>query len=58
MATTSVPEDRSGDSTRKPAPINFDNMKAKCGHTDPMGYFGGTVCMKCAKRNHKKAMGR
>ena len=31
---------------------------AKCGHEDPLGYFSGTVCGKCARKNHKKAMGR
>jgi len=36
----------------------MDTMKAKCGHTDPMAYLGGTVCGKCARRNHRKAMGK
>ena len=34
------------------------NMKAKCGHEDPLGYFAGTVCGKCARKNQRKAMGR
>ena len=33
-------------------------MVAKCGHEDSLGYFAGTVCGKCARKNHKKAMGR
>jgi hypothetical protein len=33
-------------------------MVAKCGHEDPLGYMSGTVCGKCARKNHKKAMGR
>lgn len=33
-------------------------MTAKCGHEDALGYFSGTVCGKCARKNHKKAMGR
>jgi len=33
------------------------NMKAKCGHEDMLGYFSGTVCGKCARKNHRKAMG-
>lgn len=32
-------------------------MKAKCGHQDALGYFANTVCGKCAKANHKKAVG-
>ena len=31
---------------------------AKCGHEDALGYFSGTVCGKCARTNHKKAMGK
>lgn len=38
-----------------PAP---QSMTAKCGHEDSLGYFAGTVCGKCARKNHKKAMGR
>ena len=38
-----------------PAP---QNRTAKCGHEDPLGYFAGTVCGKCARKNHKKAMGK
>ena len=34
------------------------SMAAKCGHQDPLGYFAGTVCGKCARKNHKKAMGK
>lgn len=34
------------------------NMKAKCGHEDMLGYFAGTVCGKCARKNQKKAMGK
>jgi hypothetical protein len=33
-------------------------MIAKCGHEDALGYFAGTVCGKCARKNHKKAMGK
>jgi len=33
---------------------NWDEMKAKCGHNDPLGYFAGTVCNKCARRNHRQ----
>jgi len=33
-------------------------MVAKCGHEDPLGYMAGTVCGKCARKGHKKAMGR
>ena len=33
-------------------------MTAKCGHEDALGYFAGTVCGKCARKNQKKAMGR
>jgi hypothetical protein len=33
-------------------------MVAKCGHEDALGYMSGTVCGKCARKNHKKAMGR
>ena len=34
------------------------NMTAKCGHEDMLGYFAGTVCGKCARKGHKKAMGK
>ena len=51
-------EDRGGDDKRKGTPIQWDKMKATCGHEDPLGYFAGTVCGKCARKNHKKAMGR
>lgn len=33
-------------------------MIAKCGHEDALGYFSGTVCNKCARKAHKKAMGK
>jgi len=29
---------------------------ATCGHEDSLGYFANTVCGKCAKRNHRKAV--
>ena len=35
-----------------------NTMKAKCGHDDALGYFAGTVCGKCAKANHAKAVGK
>jgi hypothetical protein len=31
-------------------------LKATCGHEDALGYFAKTVCGKCAKKNHKKAV--
>jgi hypothetical protein len=31
---------------------------ATCGHEDSLGYFAGTVCGKCSKAGHKKAMGK
>ena len=31
--------------------------KAKCGHTDLLGYFANTYCAKCARDGHKKALG-
>lgn len=34
------------------------NRKAPCGHNDLLGYLSNTVCSSCAKKNHKKAMGR
>jgi hypothetical protein len=39
-------------------PVDTSNMTAKCGHQDLLGYFAGTVCGKCARKNHKKAMGK
>jgi len=33
------------------------SMVAKCGHQDALGYFSNTVCGKCARKSHKKAMG-
>jgi len=33
-------------------------LKATCGHTDALGYFAGTVCGKCARANHAKAVGK
>jgi len=33
-------------------------LKAKCGHVDALGYFAGTVCGKCARANHRKAVGK
>lgn len=33
-------------------------LKATCGHVDPLGYFAGTVCGKCAKAGHAKAVGK
>ena len=36
----------------------INEMKAKCGHIDPLGYLGNTVCGKCARRSHRRAMGR
>jgi hypothetical protein len=29
---------------------------ASCGHEDSFGYFAGTVCGRCAKRNHRRAV--
>lgn len=54
---TIVPN-RGDDGNRKSTPINWDKMKATCGHEDPIGYFAGTVCKKCANKSYKKAMGR
>lgn len=34
------------------------NLKATCGHEDMLGYFAGTVCRDCARKGHKKAMGK
>lgn len=33
-------------------------MTATCGHEDALGYFAGTVCKNCARKGHKKAMGK
>jgi hypothetical protein len=33
-------------------------MKAACGHEDMLGYFANTVCGACARKNHKRAMGK
>ena len=33
-------------------------LKATCGHEDNLGYFANTVCGKCAKANHKKAVNK
>lgn len=52
MANT-VP-DRGG----RPVPKEEPKMIAKCGHEDSLGYFAGTVCGKCARKAHKKAMGK
>ena len=54
----SIVEDRGGDDKRKGTPIQWDKMIAKCGHEDPLGYFAGTVCRKCANKGYKKATGR
>ena len=32
--------------------------KASCGHEDMIGYFTNNVCGKCARKAHKKVMGR
>jgi PHP family Zn ribbon phosphoesterase len=48
------PEQFKNESSSKDSP----KMVAKCGHEDPLGYFAGTVCGKCARKNHKKAMGK
>ena len=50
--------DRGDNPSRKSTPIQWDKMKAKCGHEDALGYFSGTVCGKCARKNQQKAMGR
>lgn len=31
---------------------------AKCGHTDPLGYFTNLPCGKCVREAHKKAVGK
>ena len=46
--------DRGGRSVSTPEP----KMVAKCGHEDALGYFSGTVCGKCARKAHKKAMNK
>jgi PHP family Zn ribbon phosphoesterase len=48
------PEQFKKDTPSKGSP----KMTAKCGHEDALGYFAGTVCGKCARRNQKKAMGK
>ena len=48
--------DRSQENRNIQAPQS--KMIAKCGHEDSLGYFAGTVCGKCARKSHKKAMGR
>ena len=35
-----------------------DVPKAKCGHRDMLGYYADTVCKSCARKGHKKAMGK
>jgi hypothetical protein len=35
-----------------------DNMIAKCGHYDIMGYFTHTPCIKCVREAHKKVVGQ
>jgi hypothetical protein len=50
--------DRGGDSSRRPTSPNWSKMTAKCGHEDPLGYFAGTVCNKCAKEGYRKATKR
>ena len=48
-----VPDRKEG----RPVPVE-SSMTAKCGHEDALGYFSGTVCGKCARKAHKKAMGK
>ena len=48
-----VPDRKEG----RPIPVE-SGMTAKCGHEDALGYFSGTVCGKCARKAHKKAMGK
>ena len=50
--------DRGDDPSRKSTSPDWSKMKATCGHEDPMGYFGNTVCKSCARKGYKKAMGR
>ena len=33
-------------------------LLAICGHEDSLGYFANTVCGKCARANHEKALGK
>jgi hypothetical protein len=35
-----------------------NKMIAACGHEDSLGHLTGTVCGSCARKGHKKAMGR
>lgn len=53
-----ITADRGGEPSRKPTSPDWSKMKATCGHEDPMGYFGNTVCKSCARKGQKKAMGR
>jgi hypothetical protein len=50
--------DRGEEPSRKPTSPDWSKMVGTCGHEDPLAYFAGTACMKCAKKNHKKAMGK
>ena len=34
------------------------DMNATCGHDDILGYLTNNPCVKCAKANHAKAMGK
>ena len=45
------------DASGRPQPQSKP-MIAPCGHDDPLGHLTGTACGKCARKNHKKAMGR
>jgi len=49
-----VPDRKEGRDLTPEAP----KMTATCGHEDALGYFAGTVCGKCARKAHKKAMGK
>ena len=52
-------KDKDGYVTANPATYASGNpMIATCGHEDPLGHLTGTACGKCARKNHKKAMGR
>ena len=33
-------------------------LLATCGHEDSLGYFANTVCGKCARDGHHKAVGK
>lgn len=46
------------DRSNRPISKEEPKMIAKCGHEDALGYFSGTVCGKCARKAHKKAMGK